>query len=109
MPERLIRFAVLRGKARDDVAEIGFGELRIFADLSGEEAFTKRAKWNEADSEFLEGGQHFLFRFSKPQRGFALQCSDRLIGMCGTDGLLPRFRKPEVLHLASAHQLFLTS
>ena len=50
----LIRFPSLWGKARDDVAEIGFIELRIFVDLASKEAFTKRAEWNESDPEFLE-------------------------------------------------------
>src|SRR5712692_5507884 len=85
--ERLIRFAVLRRKARNDVAEIAFVELRIFADLAGEEALTKRTEWDESDPEFLQCGQHFLFRFSPPQGVFALECSDRLNGMCATDGL----------------------
>src|SRR2546425_1518160 len=47
--QRLIRFSSLWGKARDDVAEIGAIELRIFGDLASEEALTKRAKWNESD------------------------------------------------------------
>src|SRR4029077_8852630 len=98
--ERPIRFPVLWRKARDDVAEITFVELRIFADLSGEEAFSQRAKWNEADSEFSESGHYFLFRFSPPQRVFALECSDRLDGMCATDRLHACFGKSEVLHLA---------
>src|SRR5437667_12024265 len=53
--QRLIGFSSLRGKARDDVAEIGTIELRIFVDLAREEALTKRAKWNELDREFFEG------------------------------------------------------
>ncbi len=39
--QRLVRFPVLRRKARDDVAEIGLVELRIFADLARKEAFTQ--------------------------------------------------------------------
>src|SRR3984893_793374 len=58
--QRLIRFPVLWRKARDDVAEIVFVELRIFADLSGEEALAERAEWNEADAEFLERRHYFL-------------------------------------------------
>src|SRR5260370_16242434 len=50
----LIRFAVLWRKAWNDVAEIAFVELRIFADLSGKEAFTKRTEWNEPDPAFLQ-------------------------------------------------------
>ena len=36
--QRLIRFSSFLGKARDDVAEIGTVELRIFVDLAREEA-----------------------------------------------------------------------
>src|SRR2546428_13481286 len=85
--QRQIRFASLWGKARDDVAEIGAIELRIFGDLASEEALTKRAKWNESDPEFFEGWQHLLFRASPPQRVFALNCGDRLDSVCATDCL----------------------
>ena len=68
----LIRFPSLRRKARDDVAEVGTVERRVFVDLSREEALAQRAEWNEADPEFLERRQHFLFRASPPQRVFAL-------------------------------------
>ena len=40
--QRLIRLPVLRRKARDDVAEIGAVELRVFVDLAGEEALCPR-------------------------------------------------------------------
>ena len=53
--QRLVRFSVLWVKAWDGVAEIRALELRIFVDLASKEAFTKRAKWNESDSEFLAG------------------------------------------------------
>src|SRR5437879_9284085 len=82
--QRLIRFASLWGKARDDVAEIGAIELRIFGDLASEEALTKRAKGNESDPEFFEGWQHLLFRASPPQRVFALNCGDRLDAVTAT-------------------------
>ncbi len=52
--QRLVRFPVLRGKPRHDVAEIGFVELRIFVDLACEEALAEGAEWNEPDSELLE-------------------------------------------------------
>src|SRR2546422_11357408 len=48
--QRQIGFSSLWGKARDDVAEIGAIELRIFGDLASEEALTKRAKWNESEN-----------------------------------------------------------
>src|SRR6266849_5651537 len=53
--QSLIRFSSLWRKARDDVAEIGTVEGRVFVDLSCEEALPQWAKWNEADSEFLQG------------------------------------------------------
>ena len=53
--QRLVRFTVLWVKAWDGVAEIRGLELRFFVDLASKEAFTKRAKWNESDSEFLAG------------------------------------------------------
>src|SRR5882724_13045781 len=84
---RLVRFPVLWRKARDDVAEIILVELRIFADLSGKEAFTKRTEGNEPDSEFLQCRDHLRFRISEPQRVFALECSHRLNRMCSTDRL----------------------
>src|SRR6266487_4416876 len=83
----LIRFSSLWRKARDDVAEVGTVERRVFVDLAREEALPKRAKWNEADSEFLEGRQHFRFRVSPPQRVFTLDCSDRLDSVCMTNRL----------------------
>ena len=81
----LIRFPSLRRKARDDVAEVGTVERRVFVDLSREEAFAQRTEWNEADPEFLERRQQFLFRSSPPQRVFALDCRDRLDGVCAAD------------------------
>ena len=104
--QRLIRFPVLWRKARDDVAEITFIELRIFADFSGKETFTKRTEWNEPDPEFLEGRYHFRFRFSEPKRVFALQRSNGLNFVCAADRLYPCFRESEVLHFALLNQLF---
>src|SRR5262245_37121102 len=65
--QSLIRFPSLRRKAREDVAEVGAVELSVFVYLSREEALPQRAKWNEADSEFLKGRQHFRFWTSRPQ------------------------------------------
>jgi hypothetical protein len=42
--QRLIRFSSFLLKARDDVAEMGTIELRIFVDLAREEALTKRSR-----------------------------------------------------------------
>src|SRR5207249_2702837 len=96
---------VLWRKARDDVAEVGLVELRIFADLAGEEAFTKRTERNEPDAEFLECRYYFRFRLSPPKRIFALKCRDRLNGVCTTDGLHACFRESEMFHLALLNQI----
>src|SRR6185436_6061939 len=72
--QSLIRFSRLRRETWDDVTKICTVEFSALVDLPGEEAFTKRAKWHEADTEFLEGRDHFLFRRSGPQRVFALKC-----------------------------------
>src|SRR5258708_1539096 len=97
---RLIRFPVLWRKARDDVAEVVLVELRVFADLSGKEAFTKRTEGNEPDPEFLECWYHFRFRLSPPKGIFALKRHDRLNRMRATDGPHPAFRSSDVIHLA---------
>src|SRR2546422_7868999 len=99
MNQRLMRFPSLGRKARNDVAKVGTVERGVFVDLSREEAFTKRTKWNEADAEFLERRQHFLFRLSPPQRIFALERRDWLDGVRATDRLHSCFRKPKVLNL----------
>src|ERR1700736_843406 len=70
--QRLIRFTILWGKARDDVAEIRTIELRVLVDLAREKTLTERAKWNESDPEFFKRRQHRLFRRPPPQRVFAL-------------------------------------
>jgi hypothetical protein len=36
--QRVIRFTVLRRKARNNAAEVSLVELRVFADLAGEES-----------------------------------------------------------------------
>src|SRR5436309_2809963 len=66
--QRLIHFPVLRRKARNDIAEVGFLELRVFADLAGEEALSQWAKWNEPNPEFLQCRDHLRFRLSPPER-----------------------------------------
>src|SRR6202049_2858015 len=74
----LIRFTVLRRKARHNVAEVSLVELRVFADFAGEETLAQRAEWNEPDAEFLECRYDFGLRFSPPKRVFALQRRDGL-------------------------------
>ena len=107
--ESLICFAVFRRKARDDVAEIVFVEGRIFADCSGEEAFAKRAEWNEPDSEFLQRGDYFRFRLSPPQGVFALERGDGLNRVGTTDGFHACFGESEMLHFAFLNQIFYSS
>ncbi len=101
----LIRLPSLRRKARENVAEVGTVERRVFVDLSREEALPQRAVWNEADAEFLEGRQHFHLRASRPQRVFALDCCDRLDGVSAANRLCSCFRKAEVLHLPFLNQV----
>ena len=48
---------------------------------------------------------HFLLRRPRPQRVFALESSDRLDGVCATDGLHACFGKAEVLDLAFLNQV----
>src|SRR5256885_13588311 len=65
--EGLIGFSILRSEAGDDVAEIGFVKLCIFADLASEEALAERAERNEAYPEFLEGRYDFGLGLSPPK------------------------------------------
>src|ERR1700730_12923670 len=69
--EGLIRFPVLWREARDDVAEIAFLQLRILADLSGQESFAKGTECNEFEPEFLQRRDPLRFRLSPPERVFA--------------------------------------
>src|SRR5438045_1959289 len=50
----LIRFARFRRKARQRAAQIRTVEGGVFTNLSREKTSSERAKWNEADSEFLK-------------------------------------------------------
>src|ERR1700683_3020122 len=90
-------------------AEIPLPKLRIFAYLASHKALAQRTEWYEADAKFLERGDHFHFRFSPPQRVFALQCGDRLDFVGAADRLHARFRESEVLHLALLDQIFYRS
>src|SRR6202166_4254407 len=105
----LICFASLGGKARNDITEISAIKLRILVDLAGQETLAKWAKWNEADAQFLKSRYDFLFRFSEPQRIFALECRYRLNRVRATDGLHSCFRQPEVLHFTLADQVLHSS
>src|ERR1700730_3655659 len=101
----LIRLESLRREARESAAEVGAVESRVFVDLAREEALAQRAIGNEANSEFLEGRNHFLLRGSRPQRVFALEGSERLDCVCATDRLHACFRKAEVLDLTLLDQV----
>ncbi len=100
----MIRFASLRRKARETVAEVGTVERSVFVDLPREEASAKGTEWNKSDSEFLERRQDFCFGFSPPKRVFTLQRSDRLDRVCAADRLHSRFRKSEVLNFSFLNQ-----
>ena len=100
----LICFARVRGKARNDVAEIVRVELCVLVDLAGKESFAERTEGHKPNAEFLERRNHFRFRFSQPQRVFVLQRSDRLNCVRATNCFYPGFRKAEVLHFALLNQ-----
>src|SRR5579864_9656758 len=51
--QRLIRFPVLRRKARERAAEIIALDRGVFVNFPSEEAFPKRAIWNKTNSQFL--------------------------------------------------------
>ena len=103
--QRLIRLESLRREARQGAAEVGTVELRVFVDLAREEALAQRAVRDKADSEFLQGRDHFLLGRLAPQRVFALERRDRLDGVGAADGLHARFGKAEVLDLAFLNQI----
>src|SRR5215831_7945085 len=105
----LIRFPGFRRKARNDVAKVGTVELGVFVDSSCKEPLAQRTEWNEADSELFQHRQHFSFRFSPPQRVFALESSDRLDRVCAADRLRACFRKPKVLNLTLLNQVLYRS
>jgi len=64
---RLVGLAVLRGEARNDIAEIGLIEFGFFADLAREKPFSQRTKGNKSDAKFLERRQNLLLRLSPPE------------------------------------------
>ena len=51
---RLVGFAVLGRKARNDVAKVALIELRVFTDRSSEKAFAERTERHEAYTEFFK-------------------------------------------------------
>ena len=73
--------------------------MRVCVDLAGEKALAKRAERNEADAEFFERRQDFRFRFSPPQRVFALQRGDRLNCVRAADRCTPASDRPKCFTL----------
>src|SRR6516165_2663599 len=63
---RLVRFSSLRREARDDVPEVILVKLRVFVDLAGQEAPSKRTVRDEPNAEFFESWQHLLFGAPPP-------------------------------------------
>src|SRR2546425_8053632 len=102
----LIRLERLPCEAREGAAKVGTVEGRFLVHLPRKKTLPQRAIGNEADSEFLEGRYHFLLGGSRPQRVFTLESSDRLDGVCATDGLHACFGKAEVFDLALLNQVF---
>ena len=100
----LIRLERLRREPRQRAAEVGAVEGRFLIHLAREKAPAQRAIGNKADSEFLNGRNHFLLRGSRPQRVFALERGDRLDGVSAADRLHAGFGKTEVLDLALLNQ-----
>src|SRR5207248_4566833 len=68
----LICFPRLGRETGHDVAEIGTVERSLLVDLPGKEAFPQRTEWHEPNSELFQRRYYFRFRFSPPQRIFAL-------------------------------------
>ena len=87
----LIRFPRLRREARHDVAEIRTVERRVFVDLSREEAFAKKAEWNEPDAEGepVPGG-----RLQQPRRRYDVsrKTSYKWLERCDEGSTFPIFR-----------------
>src|SRR5256885_2030240 len=96
----LVRLAVFRREARNDVAKVVLVELSVVVDLAGEEAFPQWTEWNESDAKFLQRRDDFRFRLPEPQRIFALQRGDGLNGVRAADGFCARFRESEMFYLA---------
>src|SRR5204863_1414500 len=73
LDEREIRFPVLRGEARDDIAKVVAVERRRLVNLPRQKALTERAERDEPDAQLLERWQHRLLRFPPPEGVLALQ------------------------------------
>ena len=104
--EGLVGFAVFFGESWGDVAEIGFVEGGVGVDGAGEEAFAEGAEGDEADAEFFEGGEDFVFGFAPPEGEFGLECGDGLDGEGAADGLGGGFGEAEVIDLALGDEVF---
>ncbi len=62
--------------------------------------FPERAERHKPNAELFQRRQNLLLRLAPPQRIFALQRRHRLHRMRPPNTLRPRFRHPEILHLA---------
>src|ERR1700733_2355375 len=102
-----VGLADVGAEPRDAVADVGFVELRVLADASGEKALAQRAVGHEAEAEFGQRGQHpglWALRFAPPQGVLALYGRHRLHGVGTANRLGRRLRHPEVLYLPTIDQ-----
>ena len=90
--QRLVRFAILCAEAWHGVTEVRTVELRVRVNLACQEAFAKRAKWNESDPELFQCRHDRLFGLSPEKRVLALQRGDGLNCVGATDRLRARLR-----------------
>src|SRR5262249_42631318 len=74
------------GEAGNGVAEIAALQDGVRVDGAGQKTFSQRTEWDEADTQFREGGNDLVFRLAPPQRIFALQRRYRQYRMGAADG-----------------------
>src|SRR5207244_12823711 len=103
--QRAICLAGFRREARETAAIILLVKLCFFGDRPSEEPLPKRTERNKADAKFFQRGNDFFLRAFPPERVFTLKRGHWLNCVCTADGLCPRFRYSEVLHLAFLNQL----
>jgi hypothetical protein len=103
--EREISLPVLRGEARELVAEVRLLEGRGLVDLAGEKPSSEGAEGHEPDAHLLERRKDLLLGLSPPERVLALQNGDRLHGVGAADGRHGGLRHAEVPDLALRNQV----
>src|SRR5450432_3225915 len=91
-------------KPRQRTAEVRALKLRSLVNLPRKEPLSQRAVGNQANAQFLEGGQYFRFRLAPPERVFTLQYRDGLYGVGSTDRLCGCFGHSEMLDLTGLDQ-----